>query len=297
MRTTKRYFLPGLLLLLFAIIALMVTSLKRPPRREHQAVLFEGVSYTRRVYTTPRPLILHTVEIDLTVPGISFMVTPGDEAGEMSLRARTTTRFAQEFGVQIAINGSFFEPFRMRTPWDFYPRPGDWVNIQGTAISNGRQYAVDPPDWPTLCITAGQVQILREGCLPETTHALAGNHILIENGKKVVRGNASPKPQPRTAVALGEEGRRLWLFVVDGRQRYYSEGVTLTELADLILEWGVEVALNLDGGGSSTLVFADGRRPRLLNAPIHTNIPMRQRPVGNHFGVYAPPLKTQSLVR
>jgi hypothetical protein len=290
MRTTRRYLWPGIFLLLLLTIAYLITSLKRPPRRDYQVTLFDGVTYDRRVYTAPRPLILHTIEIDLTVPGIDFFVTPGEEMDGMNARARTTTRFTQEFGVQVAINGSFFEPFRAHTPWDYYPRPGDWVNIQGVAISGGRQYAPDLPDWPALCIAAGQVQILSNGCLPDTTHALAGNHILIENGMKVVRGNASPRPQPRTAVALSEGGQRLWLVVVDGRQRRYSEGVTLTELADLILELGVDVALNLDGGGSSTLAVSQGRRAHLLNAPIHTNIPMRQRPVGNHFGVYAMPL-------
>ena len=77
------------------------------------------------------------------------------------------------------------------------------------------------------------------------------------------------------------------LMIVDGRQPNYSEGITLSELAELMREFGAYHALNLDGGGSSTLVVAgvDGQ-PRVLNSPIHTRIPGRERPVATHLGVY-----------
>ncbi|MBA3891366.1 MAG: phosphodiester glycosidase family protein, partial [Gemmatimonadaceae bacterium] len=50
---------------------------------------------------------------------------------------------------------------------------------------------------------------------------------------------------PRTAVGIGDGGRRLVLVVVDGRQEGYSEGMTLPELARLMLELGARDALNL----------------------------------------------------
>ena len=93
---------------------------------------------------------------------------------------------------------------------------------------------------------------------------------------------------PRTAVGSAGDGSTLWLVVVDGRQPNYSEGVTLSELADIFLELGAYRALNLDGGGSSTMVMQGLLGPELLNAPIHTNIAMRQRPVANHLGIFAP---------
>jgi hypothetical protein len=55
------------------------------------------------------------------------------------------------------------------------------------------------------------------------------------------------------------------------------------------MELGAYKALNLDGGGSTTLVVADSGGTRSLNSPIHTRIPMRQRPVANHLGFYARP--------
>jgi exopolysaccharide biosynthesis protein len=96
---------------------------------------------------------------------------------------------------------------------------------------------------------------------------------------------------PRTAVATNQQGDKLWIVVVDGRQPYYSEGVTLAELTQIFIEFGVYTALNLDGGGSTTLVVSIGGKPTLLNSPIHTRIPTRQRPVANHLGIYALPLR------
>ena len=62
---------------------------------------------------------------------------------------------------------------------------------------------------------------------------------------------------PRTAAGVARDGRRLILAVVDGRQSPYSDGMSLNELATLMLALGARDAVNLDGGGSSTLLYAD----------------------------------------
>jgi hypothetical protein len=95
-------------------------------------------------------------------------------------------------------------------------------------------------------------------------------------------------PQPRTALAVDKSGRRLVIVVVDGRQPNYSEGATLAELAEILLAHGGYTGMNLDGGGSTTLVMEGrGGRPALLNSPVDQRIPGRARPVGNHLGVFA----------
>lgn len=73
---------------------------------------------------------------------------------------------------------------------------------------------------------------------------------------------------PRTAIGIGRGGRRLLLVVVDGRRPGHSVGMTLPELADLMLELGATEAMNLDGGGSSAMVVrrADGG-VQLVNRP------------------------------
>ena len=62
----------------------------------------------------------------------------------------------------------------------------------------------------------------------------------------------------------------------------------MPELAEIVIEHGGYTALNLDGGGSTDLVMADqSGKPIVFNAPIHNHIPYRERPVGNHLGIYA----------
>ncbi|TQL86167.1 uncharacterized protein DUF2233 [Microbacterium saperdae] len=69
--------------------------------------------------------------------------------------------------------------------------------------------------------------------------------------------------QPRTAVGVIDENHLVFV-VVDGRSAGYSRGVTMTELADIMISLGAETAYNLDGGGSSTMYF-DGE---LVNSPL-----------------------------
>lgn len=60
--------------------------------------------------------------------------------------------------------------------------------------------------------------------------------------------------QPRTAIGVTADGHIL-IVVVDGRDPGYSRGVTLTELADIMVSLGATTAYNLDGGGSSEMWF------------------------------------------
>nr|MBA2671445.1 phosphodiester glycosidase family protein [Gemmatimonadota bacterium] len=77
---------------------------------------------------------------------------------------------------------------------------------------------------------------------------------------------------PRTAVGIRADGT-IVLVVVDGRREGYSVGMTLEETAELMRELGAMDALNLDGGGSTTLVTAAG----IINRPSDAE----ERPVAN----------------
>ncbi len=113
---------------------------------------------------------------------------------------------------------------------------------------------------------------------------------LMANQRLVHKEAENDKPYPRTAVGLDKQGKTLLLVLIDDKQPLYSEGVTLKELADVLAGYGAYKALNLDGGGSTTLVVETPAGPRVLNAPIHTKIPLRERPIANHLGFYAQPI-------
>jgi exopolysaccharide biosynthesis protein len=57
-----------------------------------------------------------------------------------------------------------------------------------------------------------------------------------------------------------------------------------------MIDLGAYYAMNLDGGGSSTMVIegANGE-PVILNSPIDSRIPGRERPVANHLGIFINP--------
>jgi hypothetical protein len=87
---------------------------------------------------------------------------------------------------------------------------------------------------------------------------IGGNPTLIEDGKVVVGRSSHPffRRNPRTGI--GYTGDRVLLVTVDGRQRRYSVGMTLRAFAQLFKSLGARWALNMDGGGSTTMVVRGG---------------------------------------
>jgi Phosphodiester glycosidase len=98
-----------------------------------------------------------------------------------------------------------------------------------------------------------------------------------------VRGLDDRERAPRSAVGTSAEGRHMWLLTLDGRQSD-SVGATLHELAKLLRELGVDEAVNLDGGGSSTLVLRDpgATAVTIVNDPSGPS----PRFVPNGIGIY-----------
>ena len=117
--------------------------------------------------------------------------------------------------------------------------------------------------------------------------ALGGFPILLRRGTEVPgldsAGSASfgPVRHPRTAVGITREGQRHLLVVVDGRQAPYSVGMTLRELARLMLALGAEEAINLDGGGSTAMAIARSSRRRAVRVVNRPSDQQGERAVGN----------------
>lgn len=117
-------------------------------------------------------------------------------------------------------------------------------------------------------LTPGTLVRISTQSLPDlrgARNALSGGPVLVRNGRSQ-RNRAAPdapyefstmlERHPRTA--FGWNDRSFFLVQVDGRQKDLSLGMTLDELSDFLLKLGCTDAMNLDGGGSSSLWF-DGR--------------------------------------
>lgn len=84
--------------------------------------------------------------------------------------------------------------------------------------------------------------------------AITGNKALILGGIRQVIDDQ--EMHPRTAIGIDHDTNRIFVVVVDGRQSF-SRGMTMVELAQLMSDLGADDALNLDGGGSSTMLAPD----------------------------------------
>jgi hypothetical protein len=95
---------------------------------------------------------------------------------------------------------------------------------------------------------------------PDVFDTVGGNPTLIENGKvqkQSIYGSDSfvSGRHPRTAVAYNERTHKLFFVTVDGRQPKYSRGMSLAALTHFLRSrLGATDALNVDGGGSTTMV-------------------------------------------
>ncbi|MGH2582575.1 MAG: phosphodiester glycosidase family protein [Anaerolineales bacterium] len=259
-------------------------QLGQPPAEQRQ--LFQGITYERIVRRDPRPMVIHIVTVDLREEGVGTFVTPGDPEASRPLAATTTSEFLKRNNLQIAINGDAFTPWYDLGLLGYAPKDGDRVTPIGYAASQGTAYGERIDGHPTLYIYKSNRSSINayEGRLH---NAISGYQLLLWRGSisQVLDNSVA---DPRTAVGINQSGRVLILVVVDGRQPGYSEGATLAELAQILLDHGAVSAMNLDGGGSSTLVIqGENGKPEILNSPIHQGIPGNERPVGNHLGFTA----------
>ncbi|MBB4907923.1 phosphodiester glycosidase family protein [Actinophytocola algeriensis] len=117
--------------------------------------------------------------------------------------------------------------------------------------------------------------------------AINGRQLLVVDGvaQKASQGNNTPAA-PRTALGFSRDGRKMFLLSADGRQPAFADGLGLDELAGMMVELGAWSAVNLDGGGSTTIVV---REPGATTAQLE-NRPSdgAERNVPNGLGLFAP---------
>lgn len=100
---------------------------------------------------------------------------------------------------------------------------------------------------------------------PDARDSVGGTPVLVRGGRAWVQDDGTgfvSGRHPRTVAGWDGAGRVL-LVTIDGRQPAHSIGMTLPELADFLVGIGAVEALNLDGGGSTTMVVAG----QVINLP------------------------------
>lgn len=179
-----------------------------------------------------------------------------------------TSSLAAELNAIAALNGSFFN---MRTPYGGVT----YTRVDGTTISDNNK-DVPTPFWSrgirqngAIAILYGDLYVVKADQLRCWEKYIFAEDVLTSGPILMVDGELEPQApdkfntnrHPRSAVGKRSDGTVVFV-VVDGRLPE-AAGVSTTELS-LIMSWlGCRDALNLDGGGSSTMVF-DGN---IVNHP------------------------------
>lgn len=152
---------------------------------------------------------------------------------------------------------------------------GSGIPEFNTGASGTLTLTLSPPEWNRVQhAIGGRLRLLKNGKINETLVEMHHAERRHTPGKRTSVLNLSHEPR----TALGYNADTLFLIVADGRQPKYSTGLTLYELAGILIDLGATEAINLDGGSSSTFVVNDavinkpsGQREReVLNAVFIT---------------------------
>ena len=263
--------------------------------------LYKGVDVCyARVLGSPgeRTEALSCLRVNLTDPDVRLLTTPKctNNCAPYEVLAENTSHFLEQYGLQVAINGSFYVS-------SFGPSDvplGTPEQIYGLAISKGE--LVSPEDdaqhAATLMLTSNNVPTFVQHNWPPVDStgfytAITGNILLLTDGVNV--GTNAVDYDPRTAIGLSQDKVFLYLMTVDGRQNGWSDGLNFYETADWLARFGAYNGFNIDGGGSTTMCIQNchGSSQR-LNRSSYVYQYGRERNVGHNFGVYANPLVNEA---
>jgi exopolysaccharide biosynthesis protein len=257
--------------------------------------------------------------VDLTAPGIAFKLTP--PGGTLETIRQTTLDFLTQEHAQVAINAHYFLPFPSATSG------ADLIGLAASngTVYSGCEKAVQSyaiVDYaPAINIDrSNRATIVHcDPQFPDGKHiqenvtlwnAFSGSAQIITNAVKTIPSYTGPQNpggllspggprdysnvnswyealQARTAIGLSRNSTTLYLFTVD--RAGGSLGMQVGEVADLLIrDYDVYNALNLDGGGSTSMAMENplSHASALLN---QSSDKPEGRAVGSNLAVFAAP--------
>ena len=296
--------------MLRAAVALALSVLLQTSPSVTTTQPWQGITLIARSDARPRPVRMHVARIALDTPGLRFTVSA--PAGAREAIRQTTVEFLRQQRAQLAINAHFFLPFPStdREAW-----------VIGPAASNGYLYSAfeHPEQRYAILDNAPALNIDRHNRARivhrdrsdssgfstlepvEWWNAVAGSAKVVIDGTVTIpeygvdlvpgAGYGAERswyavPNARTMVGLSRDNRVLTLFTVD--RAGGSEGLMVGEAAALLVrDYAVWNALNLDGGGSTSIAWENPATgaAELLNASSDNPA---GRAVATSLAVFAP---------
>lgn len=265
--------------------------------------LFKGIDHLSGTNLTTSGdfenlMVIQALRVDLRDPDIRLFSTPPIDNYQVNFRetaGHTVSQFLRTNKLQVAINAGFF------TPTENYLPDGTAMTTPGLLISQGTLVSPATINYSASLLvgTTNDARIIHTNWPASSTDgvwtAVSGDYpVLVKGvnvGKTYRRLGGIHGVHPRTAIGLSEDQRYLFLLVIDGRQNGYSEGALDSETAAWLQLLGAYDGINMDGGGSSTMVMEDSLgNPLRLNRSSTVADSGKERTVGCHLGIYAQPV-------
>jgi hypothetical protein len=252
------------------------------------------ITYEHITRTNPN-FSLHIATVNLVDARIRVRVARGgadpDGDGPWTTTLLPTSEIAKREKFDLAVNGDFFVIPGAGDSNGIPPKyiRGTAARPRGWAMTDGDLWHRSESKRPYIAISASNtIQIAEAG--PESNpdsyalQIMGGGQIIVRDGKPVsYRSSFATNRHPRTVIGHDPTTQRLVFLVVDGRQPQLSVGMTLSELSTEMLRLGCQTAVNLDGGGSTTMTYRSlGKAAlRVMNSPSDR----KERVVANVIGV------------
>ncbi|GHV24146.1 hypothetical protein FACS189498_0650 [Spirochaetia bacterium] len=251
-----------------------------------------GPGYFSGSIQRPR-LKFHAIRVDLNDPSLKIVINHEVAAENPDAIASTfVSSFVRRYDCLAGINTAPFDPSS--------GKEGEARVIKGISIAGGILLSPPHPAYDALVFYKdGRAAIVKQSeieTFDAIENAAGGFFRVLEKGKLAARLFTGGSPHedrlikntpsyPRSAAGLSPDGRYLYLLVIDGRQKN-SAGATGAETGRLLKQLGASEGLYFDGGGSTALAlrYPDGQ-VKIVNTPVHNNVPGRERAVASCLGI------------
>lgn len=259
--TPLRHTLLPRLLLAVVVVALLIPNLAHAQASEavresltsaewETETVAEGVVWKRaQLRLLGSPQSVNVLDVDLDAPGVTVEIVASDTGRAL------TSAMAQAAGAVAAVNGSFFDMQNGKSGV-FYQQDGQVIEGASRQVGGERQEAAIAMEADG---DAAVIQQAEQGWaqLSGFADVLASGPLLVWNGQPAQSEEDvfNETHHPRTVVGLTPDNHLL-LVTVDGRSAQ-AAGMTIRELTWLMQGLGSSHALNLDGGGSTTMWVHD----------------------------------------
>lgn len=223
--------------------------------------LAPGLSYAKIQYNTnaDKPMAVYILHANLK-ENVTLVASAAANGKDLNAKetVRKQTEYVKERGHQVlaAVNADFWRVNANETDNTPMGQAYGAIYMDGEMIKDvtrtASQYYFAAIKNDGSFLMGDKLALLRAS--KDIKEALGARYLLVKDGKDVSGQISNTDIAPRTSI--GElDAHNVVFIVVDGRRPDHSQGVTMQELGKIYEAIGVKTAVNLDGGGSSTLIL------------------------------------------